>query len=127
MEPQKTATRTQYGDLYKKLLENIGDVGSRIKILENRYANLGRKVQLTDQSLLETEENAFKEIKLLGQDLLEVKKRLEEMKEKLDILENEMSSAARYDELKVLENYIDMWQPTNFVTRSELQRENRKL
>ena len=127
MEPQKTATRTQYTDVYKKLLENVGDVGSRIKILENRYANLGRKVQLSDQNLLETEENAFKEIKLLGQDLMEVKKRIEEMREKLDVLEGEMSGAARNDDLKAIEKYIDMWEPLNFVTRAELQRENRKL
>ena len=112
----------QKSDVFKKLLDNIGDVGSRVKILENRYNNLGKKMELTDQNLIESEKTLSKEVRLLNQDILDVKKRIEALREKMDLLGQELSTSAKSHDLKVIEKYVEMWQPLNFVTKDELKR-----
>jgi len=50
----------------------------------------------------------------------EIKETLEIIKETSRNLVKEMSFFARKEQLKVLEKYINMWNPLNFVTKEEV-------
>ncbi|MFH1505680.1 MAG: hypothetical protein ABIE94_01685 [archaeon] len=106
---------------YAKLSQGLNNVSSRLKVLEERYTNLRKKTQLTDQNLLDYEHNMREEMHAVSLDILEMKRMFSELREKLDIMASEIKDAAKASDLKVLQRYLDMWQPMDFVTRDELE------
>jgi hypothetical protein len=58
----------------------------------------------------------------MNEDITELKHQLKDIIDKLRLIDSEMKNLSKKEELKVLERYLDMWQPMNFVTRNELDR-----
>lgn len=106
---------------YAQIAGIISDLDRRLRTLEERFSNLRKKLQITDENLLDAERSFSKEIKVFNQESLELKKQVNEFSEKIGMLGNEMENVAQKSDLKVVEKYLDMWNPTNFVTRTELK------
>jgi len=104
----------------------LNEIATRIKILEERYVTLRKKSQLTEQNIIESDKTNFDEIRLLEDNILEVKHSIKEMVEKLSLLNDEISSFASKTEFKILERYVGFWQPMDFVTRKEVNNFLRK-
>jgi hypothetical protein len=99
----------------------ISDLDRRLRILEERYGNLRKKIQLTDQNMIESERSFGKEIRGFGSDMLELKRSIVDFDEKVVIFGGEMDNVAQKTDLKILEKYLAMWDPGMFVTRKELR------
>lgn len=106
---------------FEKVSKKTTTIGSILRVLEERYTNLRRKMQMTDQNLLEFEKDMRSEIKALGNDLLELKRSVSEINENLIMMSSELKNSVKQYDFKVIEKYVDMWQPMNFVTREELK------
>ncbi len=102
------------------LAPKLNDISTRLKILEERYVALRKKSQLTEQNIIESEKDSFEEIHLLNDNLLDVKRNLKNLTEKLSLLSDEISSFASRNDFKVLERYVNFWNPIDFVTRKEV-------
>lgn len=98
----------------------LNDVATRLKILEERYNTLRKKSQLTEQNIIESDKSNFNEIRLLQDNLLDVKHAVKELTEKVGLLTDEITSFASKNDLKVLERYVGFWEPMDFVTRKEV-------
>ncbi|MBI2655232.1 hypothetical protein HYX06_02295 [Candidatus Woesearchaeota archaeon] len=46
---------------------------------------------------------------------------MQEIREKLILVIKELQFAARKDEVKVLEKYINLWNPIKFVSQNEIE------
>jgi len=99
----------------------ISDLDRRLRILEERYGNLRKKIQLTDQNMIESERSFGKEIREFGTDMLELKRSIVDFDEKVVMFGSEMDNVAQKTDLKVIEKYLAMWNPGMFVTRKELK------
>jgi hypothetical protein len=60
------------------------------------------------------------EIKTINSDIIELKKEIEGIKNKMDLIVNELKNFASKDEFEVIKKYIEFWEPLNFVTRNEV-------
>ena len=102
---------------FKALSSKVNDTEARLRVLEERYGNIRKKTQLTDQNMLEFEKEFGREIKVVMQDITEVKKKISLALEKLQQMGSELEkTATRYD-VKTLEKYLDLWQPVEFVQK----------
>lgn len=106
-----------------KLTESVSNLEARLKILEDRYANLRKKTQLTDQNMIDSEKELWDELRSTNDDLIELKKKVNELLHKISQMNEELEGAAKKYDLKVIEKYLDLWQPMNFLTREEFERE----
>ena len=68
------------------------------------------------------EKEVTNDIKMISEDLVEVKREMKDIKDKLILIKAELGNLASKNELKIMERYIDMWQPMNFITRNELNK-----
>ena len=102
-------------------LDHISELGRRLRTLEERYTNLQTKSQVMGQNMLHSHKRLLNEIKTTNLDIREVKKDLQEIKERLLSLIAELQSCAKKEEVKVLQKYVNMWDPMNFVTRNEIK------
>jgi len=103
------------------VINNLSEVAASLRVLEDKYSNLRKKIQLTDQTLLELQKNLFKEKKLLTEELTESKLKLQEIMDDLVNIKGELKDTVKHNDLKVLDRYLDMWEPLRYVTRKEVQ------
>jgi hypothetical protein len=104
------------------LSRQVGDLLSRLRLLEERYANLRREHQLTSQNMIEHHQALAKQQRKLMDGLLELKRGLHEIDDQIGIMQGELSDTASVHDVKAVERYLDLWQPLDFVSRQEALR-----
>ena len=104
------------------LLEQINGLGRRLRLLESRYTDLNRKAQVTESNMINERKRFITEIKTTNSDIIELKKDIEGVKNKMDLVINELKNFASKDEFNVIKKYVDFWEPVNFVTRNEIEK-----
>jgi len=90
----------------------------RMRILEERYTNLQTRSQLTEQNMLSRNRSFSTEIKAIISDIHEIKREIEEIKNRILMIIKELQTSARKDDL---ERYVNMWEPIKFVTQDEVE------
>jgi predicted nucleic acid-binding Zn-ribbon protein len=103
------------------VISNLSEVASSLRVLEDKYTNLRKKIQLTDQNLLDIQKSLFKEKKLLTEELTDAKMKLQELMDDLLSMKSELKDTVKHNDLKVLDRYLDMWEPLQYVTRKEAE------
>lgn len=103
------------------------DTLRHLRVLEERFMNLRRKAQLTDDKLLAAEQKLNTEIKQVNQELSDMRRQLADVRENVTLLQAEMGHAAKVHEVKALEKYLGYWEPLQFVTKDELIRKQNLL
>jgi len=101
--------------------EDIGNLGRRLRVLEESITNLRRALQVTEQDMLGKNKIFATEIRTLTSDIGDIKKEISEIKERIVDIVNELKESAKRDEVKVLEKYINFWNPVKFVTQNEVE------
>lgn len=97
-------------------------VAAKLKLAEGRYANLQKRNRLTEENLLELDREVRAELRALTEQLVELRRKIQEINLKMDAVQGELANVVPRHEFAVVERYVDMWQPVRFVTRDEAQR-----
>jgi len=98
----------------------------RQKDIESSLDLLGEKIELVDHNTINNFKKSFADIKELRENIREIKQELETLKEFNSKLSKQLKIIATKDEVSKLEKYIDFWEPMGFVTREEMQENNKK-
>ena len=101
--------------------EDLGNLGRRLRILEESVTNIRRALQVTEQNVLGKNKVFSTEIRTLTSDIGDMKTDISDIKEKILGVITELKETAKRDEVKVLEKYIDFWNPVKFVTQNEVE------
>ncbi|MBD3209718.1 hypothetical protein GF367_04880 [Candidatus Woesearchaeota archaeon] len=107
---------------FLSLSRQVSDLLSRLRLLEERYANLRREHQTTSQNMIENHQNLSKQLRKLNDTVVELKRGLHDVKEQVGTMSGELADAATSHDLKALERYLDLWQPLSFLTRKQAQK-----
>ena len=100
---------------------DISNLSRRLKILEESFTNLRRALQVTEQNMLDKNKLFTTEIRTITSDISDIKKESAEIKEKILDIVKELQTSAKREEVKVLEKYINLWNPVKFVTQNEVE------
>jgi hypothetical protein len=100
---------------------DISNLDRRLRLLEEGFTNIRRALQVTEQNMVSKNKMFSTEIRTIMSDIRDIKKEIAEIKEKIMGLIKELQTNAKRDEVKVLEKYINLWNPVKFVTQNEVQ------
>lgn len=103
------------------LKEDIINLGRRLRLLEEGFTNIRRSLQVTEQNMLGKNKVFATDIRTLTSDIGDIKKEIAEIKEKILDVVKELQETAKRDDVKVLQKYIDYWNPVKFVTQNEVE------
>ena len=117
-EPPKEAPEQQAPNV----IQSVNALDARLKILEGRYNDLNRKIQLMDKNTLNERTRFTKEMKIINSDILDLKRQINEIMSNMDMIISELKTCARKDELDALNKYIDLWEPLKFATKEEVEK-----
>ncbi len=93
----------------------------RSRMLEERYSTLERRAQLIEENLMESNKKFSAEIRLINDDIAEVKKSAADINEKIQLLAAELQNFARKEDVDVIRKYLQYWEPLNFVTQKQVE------
>ena len=109
-------------DMFDKVAKGVNSMAASLRILEERYSLMRNKDQLSEQNMISLEKSVNKDFKMLSDELTELKHSINDLMDKLRLISEELKNLVDKDEFRVLDRYLDMWQPMNFVTHDELTR-----
>ncbi len=110
------------GQSIADLSMQISNLSRRLRILEERYTALRKKTQDTDQMVLGFSKEVSSEMKASHSELVDFRREFYDLRDKVKLIVKELKECAKADELKVLERYLNLWEPMQFVTRNEVDR-----
>ncbi len=108
--------------MVEHVAKSVNAVGANLRILEERYALMRNRNQVAEEGMVELQRSLNKDFKNLSDEITDLKHSLKEIVDSLRLIDAEMKNLVKKEELKVLDRYLDFWQPMNFVTRDELDR-----
>lgn len=112
-------TKEGMGDLAK----DVANLNRRIMVLEERYSNVRKKMQLTENSLLKLSKDITKEVRAVNGSFTDYRHEFIDLRDKVRLIVKELQDCAKSDEVRTLSTYLELWEPLHFVTRSELDKE----
>ncbi|MFC1691129.1 hypothetical protein ACFL0W_03010 [Nanoarchaeota archaeon] len=104
-----------------ELAAEVNAISRHLRVLEERYDNLRKKTQVTDQNMLSANKTMNTEIKAIDSDVQDFRKEFDDMKENLRLIVKELKQTAKSEDVKTLEKYLELWQPVQFVTRKQVE------
>ena len=104
------------------LRQEINSLSRRTREIEERYQNMRKKINVMDTNLLSQTKRNNTEIKVVYSELSELKNILDDFDNKMLMMIKEIRQSAKSQDVKVLQRYIDMWEPIRFVTRREVEK-----
>ena len=118
------------GDAFQNKVDThskaILTVIERQKDVESSLDLLNEKLELVDHNSIKNFKKIFNDVKAIRSDVREVKQELKKIQEYNTRISKQMSLFTTKDEVTKLEKYIDLWNPMGFVTRDELEENNKK-
>jgi hypothetical protein len=105
-----------------EIARNINAFSRKMRLNEERIIGLRKKMQLIEHNMIEGHKKLLAEIKFLNKDVGDIKREFDELKDKVLGFGKELQRCAKKEDVDVLEKYINMWEPVNFVTRREVEK-----
>jgi len=100
----------------------VNNVSRRLRILEERYLNLRKKTQLTEQNMISTNKKLLGQVRDAFNDITEIRGDLRKLNEQIVVMNSELKGCANRNDLLTIEKYINFWEPMNFITVEEAKR-----
>ena len=96
------------------------DLDTRLRIIEGKYNLTRERLLSVNQNTIDHYKKINSDIKLINDDVKEIKENISSLKKTIKNLIKELKLFARKDQVKVLEKYINLWNPLNFITEEEV-------
>ena len=104
------------------LANEMKDTSRRMRIIEERFLNLRQKTQVIEQNILHHNKQIIAEQKTMNSDIHDIRRDIDSLKTKILLIIKEIKMLSKKEEVQVLENYINMWNPVKFVTKNEVEK-----
>lgn len=105
-----------------KATEQYSAVSARLRVGEQRYSELRKKVLLIEQNMLSNHRRAMNEIRGMQDDIKEIKHSIHSIEDKMITIVKELRLMASKEDMAVMKKYIELWNPVTFVTRDYLDK-----
>jgi len=98
----------------------LNELNARLRILEGKYNIMRDRLFIINENMIEHYKKLSVEMDSIKTDIKEIKESLFSLKEATRSIVKELDSFARKEHLKILEKYINLWNPLDFVTEEEV-------
>ncbi len=100
----------------------LRDFSRRLRLLEERFASQRKNIHVMEHNMLTEHKKLQQQMRNMQQDFDDLKKNIYEIKQQFDLIGSELRETAKREDVVVLEKYINLWEPLQFVTRAEVER-----
>jgi len=111
----------------REMAGSLNLVNTRLTLLEDRYNTVREQINFGEKTLIDNRNNINQKIKVLDSEMNDLNNEMKDLREKVQSLQEEIGRSAKEEELRVIDKYLDLWEPLEFVTREEVKKAFVKL
>ena len=100
----------------------LSDINNKIRTLESKGNVLSEHLLTINQNTIEEYKRINKQIELLNEDIRGLKEELFNLKQTIKAFLGEVDFFAKKNDIKVLEKYINLWNPLEFVREEDVEK-----
>lgn len=100
----------------------INDLSSRLRSLENRYNLITERLLVINKNMIDSYKAISKELKTNSTDIIELRNEMQKLKDTIKDLLRELEYFAKKEDVKVVEKYINLWDPLKFATLQDVEK-----
>jgi hypothetical protein len=104
------------------MTEQITAMAARVRIGEERFSELRKKMLVVEQNMLSNHKKAMTEVKSLQSDIMEMKRTIQAVEDKIITIIKELRLMARKEDVDVMKRYLELWDPVKFVTHDQVEK-----
>lgn len=104
-----------------RVREHVSSFAARVRLVEDQLNNIRGHLELIDSSMVDKHKTIVKELRSLEDNGRELRAEMAKLNDLVERTIKRLESLSSKEEVKVLERYIEMWQPMNYITRDELK------
>ena len=108
--------------LVEQYSNTASEVGNKLRNLESKNNLLAENLLAVSQNTIEEYKRINKEIELINKEVRGLKAELFSLKQILKNFLSEIDFFAKKTDIKVLEKYINLWNPIEFVREEEVEK-----
>ncbi len=103
------------------LSQEITNLSTRLRVIEERSSNMKKKQQIVETNMLSHRKKYSEEIALVKDEVDEVKKTMTEVENRIVMIIKELQLNAKKEDVDTLKKYIELWEPVKFVTQNQVE------
>ncbi len=107
--------------LQSEVRKQVSGVSARMKLVENHIDTLRSHIDLLDNSLIEKHKTVVQEVRSVEDSVRGLRADIDMVKDLTERIAKRLEELASREQVKILERYVSLWQPLNFVTRQEVE------
>jgi len=107
---------------FKNVNDQISNITRRLKLLEERLTALKSKSTMLEENEMAEKKVFEKQTKDLATQIKDVKLSVSQVRDDVILIIKELQTLAKKDKVDMLEKYIEMWSPINYVSQNEVQK-----
>jgi len=96
--------------------DQLNAISGRLRMNEERYGELRKKVLLIEQNMLAHQKKVQIETKNLQADIMDLKRAVAQVQDRMLTLIKELGLLAKKEDVDILKKYIELWEPVKFAT-----------
>jgi hypothetical protein len=100
----------------------VNAMRTRTRLVEEKLSNLNRKVEFLENNFVASNRRRNEVVQHLNSDVVELKRDIDDIKQKMGLIIRELKLTAGKDDLNELQSYLDIWDLTRFISRSEVEK-----
>lgn len=104
------------------LSDQINNLSRRLRMIEERFTNIRNKMEVDEKNMISIHKKVNSEFKTFNSDFTEIRSDIKDIRQEMSMIIKELQLTARKEDVKVLEKYIEIWQPLNFVTKNQVEK-----
>jgi len=102
--------------------DELNSLSTRLRLSEERYIDLRRKLQLIEQNMLANHKRAMTEVKNAISDIMAMRKTIDEIENKVILAIKELQLTAKKEDVDVIRKYFELWSPVSFATINQVEK-----
>jgi predicted nucleic acid-binding Zn-ribbon protein len=116
---QKPATNNEPDP---RILDEIGQVTRRVKLLESTIETLRSTIQSLEQNFVREQKESRRDIKVLEEENNELKDSVRTTRDTMKLIVQDIRDLANKQDVEIIKRYLDMWNPVHFITREQMEK-----
>lgn len=104
------------------LTEQINSLAARIRVSEERFNELRKKVLFIEQNMLANHKKLLSDLKSSNEEIDELRHKIAEIEDRIITVIKELRLTARKTDIDVMRRYIELWDPIKFVTAEHAEK-----
>jgi len=103
------------------IISRLNDLNVRMRLAEQRINQNKERLRVIDDQMLGNKKELSSEVSEIEDSIIDLRKSIKNVNDTIQHIIKEMELTAKKQDIDVIEKYVDMMDPTRYITKDELK------